>query len=320
VADLLEAPLYIQGASYPGSADRSLIRLLSNGAAIGTPADLAVTANGTPNMSVNVAAGHAVVPRSGGSFGDAYTAENQSSPQNLTIAAADPTNPRYDWIIVKIYDAAYSGSLNKGTLEVVTGVASATPARPTIAAGTSYVLLAELYVTAGKTSIVSGDITDKRPAAFAAPGGVVTVVNQAARDALPLTDGLQVYRLDTHVLETYSNGAWLSDTGWVNITSFGTGWSAGGYAPQVRRIGNVVYLTGVLNLGASAGTPMLTLPSWAQPTAVRWLPAQIVGSGSHQIYQLIVNTDGTIPLPSSYLSASFAANTAGYPIAGSYAI
>lgn len=74
--------------------------------------------------------------------------------------------------------------------------------------------------------------------------GLPTVANQAARDAIPApTEGMRVYRLDTHMIEQHSGAAWVpEDTGWVTAgaVTAQAGWSITSYA--IRRVGKLVEL------------------------------------------------------------------------------
>lgn len=67
-------------------------------------------------------------------------------------------------------------------------------------------------------------------------------------------------------------GDWLkeggNDTGWINM-SLNFGWSMNDYAsevPQYRKIGNIVYLRGLLNATAAAGNIIATLPQGFRPS------------------------------------------------------
>ena len=93
--------------------------------------DLAVSANATPNMSVNVAAGQAWIAGSTAANQGLYYCFNDA-PVNLIIAAADPTNPRYDLVVATVLDAAYAGASNEWTLQVITGTAAPSPAAPAL--------------------------------------------------------------------------------------------------------------------------------------------------------------------------------------------
>ena len=100
----------------------------------------AVTAQGTPDMTVAVAVGRVTVA----GVGAAVTAGN------VTITAADATNPRFDLIV----------SNSSGTLSATAGTAAANPVFPAIPA--TSVVLAAVYVPANDTTIAANQITDKR--------------------------------------------------------------------------------------------------------------------------------------------------------------
>lgn len=108
----------------------------------GVQSGAAVTAQGSPDMTVAVAAG---VVRIGGR-------RVVVAAGNVTITAAHATNPRIDLIVVDV----------NGTKSAIAGTPAASPsvAFPTITAGT--VVLAAVYVPANDTAINSNQITDKR--------------------------------------------------------------------------------------------------------------------------------------------------------------
>lgn len=150
---------YLQAGSHDAETFRRVTEALLTTHGVRTSTDLAVTANGTPNMSVNVAAGEAFIIGTEQAEQGAYHVYNDATV-NKTIAAADATNPRYDLIVAKVQDAEYSGATNAWSLAVVTGTPAASPADPTVPANS--ITLARVQVDAGVTSIVSGKITDLR--------------------------------------------------------------------------------------------------------------------------------------------------------------
>lgn len=100
----------------------------------------AVSAQGTPDMTVAVAAGL-------GRYAD------QSfviAAGNVTITTADATNPRIDLIV----------SDNTGSKSATAGTPSSNPAAPAIPA--SSIVLAMVYVPANDTTMGANQITDKR--------------------------------------------------------------------------------------------------------------------------------------------------------------
>jgi hypothetical protein len=124
----------------PDSAD---FTILANGYNdVGIESGCAVTAQGTPNMTVQVASGTVHIASRG-----SITVAAVSS---LSIAAADANNPRTDLVTVN----------TSGTVSVTTGTAAGTPVFPVIPANS--VVLAAVFVSAGATSITNANIIDKR--------------------------------------------------------------------------------------------------------------------------------------------------------------
>jgi hypothetical protein len=109
----------------------------------GVLSGLGVAAQGSPDMTVAVAAG---LQRQQGFF--AYYAGG-----NVTIAAADASNPRIDLIVVD-----YNGTVSR-----TGGTAAALPIPPDIPANSMQ--LAQVYVPANATTIPNANIVDKRPVA-----------------------------------------------------------------------------------------------------------------------------------------------------------
>ena len=124
-------------------------------------ADFAVTQNGTPNMSVNVAAGGAFIRGTQNANQGAYHVWNDGTV-NLPISAADVTNGRRDLVIAQVRDSAYSGADDDARITVVTGTPAAVPADPSLASFPNALVLARITVAAGDTAINTADITDLR--------------------------------------------------------------------------------------------------------------------------------------------------------------
>jgi hypothetical protein len=121
-------------------------------------ADLLVSAHGTPNMSVDVAAGSAVVAGTQNPNQGSYYFFNDAVV-NLVIAASDPTNPRNDLIVARIQDADYTPP-SAASLAVVTGTPAGSPVDPALPANS--LVLARVRVDATVTTIVAGKVTDLR--------------------------------------------------------------------------------------------------------------------------------------------------------------
>lgn len=101
----------------------------------------AVTAQNVPNMTVDVALGTGTF--NGTDFSWAHNAA-------LTIAAADPSNPRLDLVVVS----------SAGSISAITGTAASHPVFPD--PGASVIVLAAVYVPANATTIATANIIDKR--------------------------------------------------------------------------------------------------------------------------------------------------------------
>lgn len=156
-------PLALQGAGdggilHPAKLFRQLVKDLAGGASgVFHTGDLAVAQNGTPNMSVNVAAGSAVIAGTATADQGSYYAYNDATV-NLAIAAADATNPRIDIVVAKVVDTATDS--DTWSLAMVTGTPAASPTPPSAPANS--ITLAQVAVAANATSIVNANITDKR--------------------------------------------------------------------------------------------------------------------------------------------------------------
>lgn len=172
--------------------------------------DFVTTQSGTPAMSVSVSAGAVLVggtetANQGGYFCQALTATT------LTIAASNPTNPRRDIVVARIYDNEYAtGPSSAFALEVVTGTPAASPSDPATPANS--VVLARVAVAAGATSILNANITDLRFTTaqphLTALGGVV-VCTSAVKPTAGLYQGLVGYETDTGRLVVYNGSAWI---------------------------------------------------------------------------------------------------------------
>lgn len=152
-------PSWLQNGSHPAENDRlSMQALYATTGIIGT-SSLAVTQNGTPNMSVNIAAGWAAILGTSTSTQGVYVAYNDATA-NAAIATAPSVNSRIDLVCLTVSDAYYSGTLNQVAVNVVTGTAAASPTVPATPANS--IALAQIAVGTNVTSIVTANITDLR--------------------------------------------------------------------------------------------------------------------------------------------------------------
>lgn len=150
--------------------------------------ELAVTENGTPNMSVNVAGGGAFIRGTSAAAQGVYSFYNDGTV-NLSIDAADPTNARKDLIVCQVRDSAYAGSDDDARLFVVKGTAAGSPADPTMPANS--LILARVNVAAGATSITTSDIDDLRQPArpWNTAWGIVDLKSKTSSQTFTATVG-----------------------------------------------------------------------------------------------------------------------------------
>lgn len=158
------------------------LRALLKGLAGEILTGLAVSQRGAgANMSVDVAIGDAMIPRSDATYG--HPAWNDAV-YNQAIAAADVSNPRRDIVVMYIdYATTPSTGVSNNTngvvkIKVVAGTPAGSPADPTdsaiqssVGSGNPYVKLARVRVGAGASSITNSVIDDMRTMAQAIDNG-----------------------------------------------------------------------------------------------------------------------------------------------------
>lgn len=236
-------PWSVQGQSHPATVARNAqagllgapvaavspaVQILTAGGGHGVTGsgDLAVTQNGTPNMSVNVAAGRAFIRGTEtASLNQGVYSFFNDATVNLTIGAADPTNPRRDLIVAQVRDLNYSGAVSDARLAVIAGTAAASPSDPTPPANA--LVLARVTVAAGVTSVTTAAITDLRTRASSL--GATQVCLSTTRPAgAALYNGLEIWETDTQRSLRYDG------TGWIvmsepaqTFTVTGAGWTLG---------------------------------------------------------------------------------------------
>jgi hypothetical protein len=124
-------------------------------------------------LTVAVQPGSFVVPNTGSPTSGGYAA-TLTAQGNLTLASADPSNPRIDLIVAGVTDNGDDTSA--GFVKVVTGTPSPSPSVP--AAPANSIVLAQVSVPAGATSVTFGNMIDKRP--FTTATGGILVANRGS--------------------------------------------------------------------------------------------------------------------------------------------
>ena len=150
-------PSWMQNGSHPAENDRLTTQAIWKTTGVINSGDLAVSANATPNMSINVASGWAAIVGNYQANMGTYMVFNDATT-NLAITAANGSNPRIDLLVITISDAYYTGTLNQVTFTVIAGTPSGSPTVPSTP--TNSLALAQIYVGASVTSITNANITN----------------------------------------------------------------------------------------------------------------------------------------------------------------
>jgi hypothetical protein len=274
-------PIFVQAGTHPAEETRLMLggmlgmppTTFAGGVAASNPAhgivsanDFVVTQNGTPNMTVLVAAGGAFIRGTENLNQGAYHVWNDAS-QSVTINTAHPTLSRRDLIVVSVTDQAYSGGTSVASISVVTGTAG-TGTDPTPPANA--LVLARVTVAALDTAINNADITDLRT--HANQRGKIPTFNTSAlaTAAIPSPVDGQAYYLNLNTVDEgpyFYNGTqyrrpWNMPWGYVgqSVTGANTNSTAGVWAnattlgftvPANRRI-RVEGACTIFNNGGSA--------------------------------------------------------------------
>lgn len=291
-------PTFLQAGSHPAENTRLLAHGLlqsssssfAGGVAAADPAhgvarigDLAVTANGTPNMSVNVAAGGCFIRGTQSASQGVYHVYNDATV-NLAIATADATNAREDLIVMQVRDSGYAGASDDARLFVVQGTPSGSPADPAVPA--DCLVLARVTVDAAATTIVSGKIADLRTFAYG-NSLLPRFASTAERDVyLPTpVEGMMAYTTDTDTYWTNDGSAWQSLVSGTSLKSFtptlygsttnptlGTGNTLEAYYAQIGKlvIYNVYLIFGSSGVNAGSGEYSFEMPVAAETGSNRY--------------------------------------------------
>lgn len=287
-------PMFLQNATgHPAEDVRRMTHMMMNvRPGIVQSGDLAVTQNGTPNMSVNVASGNAFVAGTEATYQGLYHCENRGV-LNVVVPASDPTNPRIDLIVLKVQDAIYSGATNAASIVDVPGTPAGTPVEPS--PPNNCLVLAKISVAANATTVVTANITDYRTSynntlnansianvgmqARAAGLGGVIVCSSTTRPTINLSVGMRIFETDTKLEYNYNGTSWEIiggvATAWTAPTLLNSWVNFGGtqQVAQYRKIGDIVYLRGLIRFG-TINLPAFTLPAGFRPPADLVFPSQ----------------------------------------------
>jgi hypothetical protein len=197
VTVLTPAP-YVTGGTYTAKADRTVIQAWARSQGVNSSVDLKVTQSGTPGMSVVVAPGFGLVTP-GNSQGGLYVFYNDA-PVTKAVPTPDTTNTRWDYVIANVYDTDVAGASIVSSIEYVAGIASPTPAPPSLTAYQSYIILAKIVVGPNVGSIVDANISDMRTKTNV-PDASVPALSAIANPK----EGQLAYDTSVHKLYVYDN-------------------------------------------------------------------------------------------------------------------
>jgi hypothetical protein len=197
-----------------------------------------------------------------------------------TLAAADPTNPRKDLVVARVYDHDEDGSgLRTARSEYTAGVPAPSPGLPAQPAGSIRLASIDVPASGGGSPVVNLD----GPYAVAA-GGLLPVRTQAAQDALDEYPGLFVYRIDTFTPRVWDGAAWRSlVTAPQKAAANASRVHWGTFAGNTDSTGNLVVTHGA-GFTPAAGVVAAQAPSGATAD----IPGQVVGPFSFTATQFTV--------------------------------
>lgn len=214
-------PLWMQGLStHTANMYRRMLDDLSGmKPGIFQSGDFQVTQNGSPNMTVNVSTGTALVRGTeDASFQGMYWVENEAT-QNVSITAAHATLNRIDLVVIRIRDNAYStGPSNDATIYVVDGTPASSPSAPS--APPNSLILAQVAVDAAVTQILTADITNVRTTTTGQGyAGLKGAFRRATSSNRPSTN-LQAYQ-DFIVEDDTKRPYYHNGTNWIPFGAYG---------------------------------------------------------------------------------------------------
>lgn len=214
----LKTPLFLNIDGTYGAADLGLPYkdVVSEGV-VGA-GDLAVTQRAAgANMSVDIAAGKAWVQGDDDpELQPIYRAFNDATV-NIALSAADASNPRVDRVVLRIHDSVFAGSTDGAAFEVIEGAPTAgadlTNLNGAADVPNTALLLANVLVPGGASSITDADISDQRTTSQTGSGAA-----KAAPSSIP--GEMKLYSGST-LPDPEKYGTWVwADGGTFDATEF----------------------------------------------------------------------------------------------------
>lgn len=234
-------PLWLQNIDYPARIDRTVFDQLWTEGVLGL-SSLQVTQSAPTGMSVQVAAGVAVIQGDDQPFQGKYLVRGESATTGVAIAAAPGTGTRYDLVVLRVNDSNAGGPAgDDAVVQVIAGTASSTPVDPAVP--TTALVLARVRVPAGTGAITNALIDDLRTEARLAntspSGTVVAFAGSVVPSGYLLCNG-QAVSTSTYA-DLYAAIGNTYDT-------------SGGQAAPGAGLFRVPIMTGRIAVGQNAGT------------------------------------------------------------------
>lgn len=314
---LRNPPSWLQNGQHPAENDRlTTTNAIWYSAGVVDYGDLLVSQQGTPAMGVTIATGRALIQGTQTATQSFYIAYNDAAT-NVSIASADPTNPRIDLIVVTVQDAYYGGTVNNQVIfQAVTGTPSGSPVPPS--APDNSLVLARVAVAANATSIVSGNITDFRvyakesdmhvtSSATAADTLTIDTIGSQTGKALRINNssGAQTFAIAPNGTVTFQDGstqntAAVYDPNLVVNTQTGTTYSLVlSDAQKLITLNNASPITVTVPSNAT-----VALPTGTQITLAQIGAGQVTVVGASSPNPVTVNATPGLSLRTQYSTAS----------------
>ena len=298
-------PSWLQNGSHPAENDRLTTKAIWQTTGIVNSTDLQITQNGTANMSVNVSSGWAAIVGTTQANMGTYMAYNDAAT-NLTITAANLSNPRIDLVVITVNDAYYTGSLNNVSFQVIAGTPAASPTVPATPANS--LALGQIAVGAGVTSILTANITNYGVQATSPFGNVSTTGTQTLTNKTLTSPTINSGALSGTFTgaPTFSGGASLTTP---TITGgsvaqllepyYTTATGFAGYSFYLTTNGSVQYISGsstangTLNITATSGATLNSLMTTTQTVTC----VLMITNGATAYYPNAIQIDGNAVTP-----------------------
>lgn len=214
--------VFLQTEAHPAEDVRRLFtHIFGEREGVFSATGLKVSAKSTPNMSVDISPGACMVAGTEYAWQGHYFCESRGTV-NLTVDPAD-TQLRFDLVVARVHDSAYSGTQSKWSLEVVKGTAASNPSIPSTP--DSSLVLAVLVIAPSAPSVTANNVRDTRlfPYTYGASsvggyqllhaGGQQNYII-CTRNTRPVgvPEGTKIYETDTNLEFFWTGSKWYLTT------------------------------------------------------------------------------------------------------------